>query len=53
MSENPFRVRCCLCDKEDDLRKMRRFEGSYYHSKKTKGFSKSCLDAAKDVRKGR
>lgn len=50
---NPFRIRCNLCEDEDDLRKMKKFQGEYYHNVKIPNNKTTCLEAVKNNAKRR
>lgn len=48
-----FNVTCYLCNGSDDIRKMGRIDGKYYHKVKIKGFDKTCIQAVRDNLKRR
>ncbi len=45
-----FEVTCYLCDRKADLRKMKKYDGKYYHNVIVKGlgFKTTCLEAVKN-----
>lgn len=50
---NPFRITCDLCNREDDIRKMKMFKGKYYHTKKVSGFQVTCFKTVQNQYKKR
>lgn len=44
---NSYKVMCYLCDGMDDLRKMKKFRGQYYHNVKIPTYEDTCLEAVK------
>jgi len=46
-----YEVTCYLCQKSDDIRRMKRFNGEYFHKVKIPGYVSTCIEVAKRKKK--